>query len=124
MPGQLGPILAVCVACLAGGQDDGQAARLATPPHPGPPPQAGREPDLSPFRVASHSGASPEPVRAMPRNERQAIRRPLPPPSAGPQPLTLDALERLALRHNPTIRAAEALVQQQQGLLRQVTRYP
>jgi hypothetical protein len=33
-------------------------------------------------------------------------------------------LEGLALRNNPTIQAAEALVVQQQGLLRQLTRYP
>jgi cobalt-zinc-cadmium efflux system outer membrane protein len=33
-------------------------------------------------------------------------------------------LENLALHNNPTIEAAEALVVQQQGLLRQLTRYP
>jgi cobalt-zinc-cadmium efflux system outer membrane protein len=33
-------------------------------------------------------------------------------------------LEGLALRNNPTIKAAEALIVQQQGLLRQLTRYP
>src|SRR5487761_1365039 len=41
-----------------------------------------------------------------------------------PPPLSLAALENLALRNNPTIQAARALVQQQQGLLRQLTRYP
>jgi cobalt-zinc-cadmium efflux system outer membrane protein len=43
---------------------------------------------------------------------------------AGPTPLPLAELEALALRNNPTIKAAEALVLQQQGLLRQLTRYP
>src|SRR5262249_53992477 len=42
----------------------------------------------------------------------------------GPPPLSLAELEGLALRNNPTIKAAEALVVQQQGLLRQLTRYP
>jgi len=45
-------------------------------------------------------------------------------PATGPQSLTLATLESLALRNNPTIQAAEALVQQQLGLLRQVGRYP
>jgi cobalt-zinc-cadmium efflux system outer membrane protein len=39
-------------------------------------------------------------------------------------PLSLAELENLALHNNPTIGAAEALVVQQQGLLRQLTRYP
>ena len=39
-------------------------------------------------------------------------------------PLSLADLEAVAVRNNPTIEAARALVQQQQGLLRQVTRYP
>jgi cobalt-zinc-cadmium efflux system outer membrane protein len=39
-------------------------------------------------------------------------------------PLSLAKLESLALSNNPTIQAAEALVVQQQGLLRQLTRYP
>jgi cobalt-zinc-cadmium efflux system outer membrane protein len=43
---------------------------------------------------------------------------------AGPAPLSLAELEGLALQNNPTIKAAEALVVQQQGLLRQLTRYP
>ena len=38
--------------------------------------------------------------------------------------LSLAALESVALANNPTIRAAEALVVQQEGLLRQLTRYP
>ena len=38
--------------------------------------------------------------------------------------LSLADLEAVAVRNNPTIEAARALVQQQQGLLRQVTRYP
>jgi cobalt-zinc-cadmium efflux system outer membrane protein len=45
-------------------------------------------------------------------------------PAAIPAPSSLKDLEALALRNNPTVRAAEALVQQQQGLLRQLTRYP
>ena len=43
---------------------------------------------------------------------------------AGPSPLSLAELEALARRNNPTIQAADALVLQQQGLLRQLTRYP
>jgi cobalt-zinc-cadmium efflux system outer membrane protein len=43
---------------------------------------------------------------------------------AGQQPLTLADLERLALTSNPTIPQAGALVQQQQGLLRQAGLYP
>jgi len=43
---------------------------------------------------------------------------------AGTAPLSLAELEDLAIRNNPTIKAAEALVAQQQGLLRQLTRYP
>lgn len=43
---------------------------------------------------------------------------------SSPAPLTLAQLESLALNNNPTIKAAEALVLQQQGLLRQLTRYP
>ncbi len=37
---------------------------------------------------------------------------------------SLAELEQLALQNNPTIQAAQALVKQQEGLLRQVTRYP
>lgn len=43
---------------------------------------------------------------------------------SGPRAHSLAELETLALQNNPTIRAAEALVVQQQGLLRQLTRYP
>ncbi len=45
-------------------------------------------------------------------------------PAPKPVPLTLAMVEGLALKNNPTIRAAEALVIQQEGLLRQATRYP
>ena len=48
----------------------------------------------------------------------------VPAPSSNPSTLSLEMVESLALKNNPTIRAAEALVIQQQGLLRQATRYP
>jgi cobalt-zinc-cadmium efflux system outer membrane protein len=48
-----------------------------------------------------------------------------PPAVAGERPpLTLADLEKLALAGNPTIQAAAALVQQQQGLLKQAGLYP
>jgi cobalt-zinc-cadmium efflux system outer membrane protein len=46
------------------------------------------------------------------------------PPAADQQPLTLDRLEQMALANDPTIPQARGLVQQQQGLLRQVGLYP
>ncbi|HWE38712.1 MAG TPA: TolC family protein [Isosphaeraceae bacterium] len=54
----------------------------------------------------------------------RAARRDAPRAAVVPAPSSLKDLEALALANNPTIRAAEALVQQQQGLLRQLTRYP
>lgn len=45
-------------------------------------------------------------------------------PAFDGQPLTLNQLEQLALRRNPTIPQAAALVQQQQGLRRQAGLYP
>lgn len=41
-----------------------------------------------------------------------------------PHPLTLAEMEKLALVNNPTIGQAETLIEQQQGVLRQLTRYP
>jgi len=58
------------------------------------------------------------------RIEADATRGTSPRHALHPPTSTLVELESLALRNNPTIRAAEALVMQQQGLLRQVTRYP
>src|SRR5207248_8771125 len=45
-------------------------------------------------------------------------------PEGGCSPLTLADLENLALAGNPTIPQAAALVQQQQGLLKQAGLYP
>jgi cobalt-zinc-cadmium efflux system outer membrane protein len=45
-------------------------------------------------------------------------------PAAQRQPITLAELEQMALANNPTIPAAESLVRQQQGLVRQAGLYP
>ncbi len=64
------------------------------------------------------------PTRADEPAHRQTIARAVAPADAPTAATTLDELEQMALAHNPTIRAAEALILQQQGLLRQLTRYP
>src|SRR5205807_14947 len=73
--------------------------------------------------LAGHAEAPGQtPSHVVPR--AAALRGAAPTPAADPQPLAIGTLEDLALRNNPTIQAAEALVQQQWALLRQVGRYP
>lgn len=82
-------------------------------------------------RIASASrSVGPQPTPGLPALPAPSVAPPgrgtLPGerPAAGVPALSLADLENLAIRNNPTIRAAEGLVQQQQGLLRQLTRYP
>lgn len=64
-------------------------------------------------------------VAPPPANSRPPRATLLPPqPTPPPRPLTLADLEQLALRHNPTIAAAEGLVVQRRGIYRQETIYP
>ena len=101
MRGRLIPTLVACLASQVGVA----AVRAAEVP-------GGRaDPRSGPRRVMVGTVAVPGPA---PEGTR----------AAGPAAISLAELEGLALRNNPTIRAAEALVVQQQGLLRQLTRYP
>lgn len=75
--------------------------------------------------VAQEADASREPDLPPPARLEQPSENSDPPePFADGQPLTLNQLEQLALRGNPTIPQAAALVQQQQGLWRQAGLYP
>ncbi|MGC8640593.1 MAG: TolC family protein [Isosphaeraceae bacterium] len=58
------------------------------------------------------------------RQEEQAGPRAAAVSAPRPASLSLAGLEAVAIRNNPTIQSAQALVVQQQGLLRQLTRYP
>lgn len=108
---------------------------IATPAISSPPPAR--------FRAQSVPADSPPQAKPPASEDRQAgagppQALPLPAPApggvagpsaggespAGPAPLSLAGLEAVALRNNPTVKAAEALVLQQEGLLRQLTRYP
>jgi cobalt-zinc-cadmium efflux system outer membrane protein len=66
---------------------------------------------------------APPPSNGTTRNHEQLVTNS---PARGPNSasLSLADLENLAIKNNPTLRAAEALVVQQQGLQRQLTRYP
>jgi len=107
------PMLAAFVACRAVCAD--------TPPKAGAPSLPEVKASTSPLQ------APPGRSRELPpatRTDERSNAGVAPAPSSVEPPITLDALEKLALSNNPTIRAAEALVQQQVGLLIQATRYP
>ncbi len=103
----------------------GRAVHTALPPQANGPPEeerAGRSVDFQ-----GRGGRSPALPLATPvpgRFEEPFARGAGAETSASPAPLSRAELESLALRNNPTIKAAEALVVQQEGLLRQLTRYP
>src|SRR4051794_34834689 len=112
------------IALLAGDVDVG---------HADDPPGASMIPMPVPRRASSRVGtvpasSSPLPpaLPSPPAPSTRSHERVQPGPGAASPlpPVSLAELESLALRNNPTIRAAEALVIQQQGLLRQLTRYP
>ncbi len=73
---------------------------------------------------ATAAAPAPAPSSAPAPSEKPIVPRADAGRAAGPAPLSLLDLEKMALGNNPTIKAAEALVLQQQGLLRQLTRYP
>ena len=121
------------------GRDPAAAARPSSRPDMSPgrvvraasPPQATAAPaeDRDGRGVGSQSRiglptALPDPTPAPGRFKEPCARGAAGESAAGPAPLSLAELEGLALSNNPTIQAAEALVVQQQGLLRQLTRYP
>lgn len=117
MRGHLVPIVLAWTACLAGRL---VIARAAEAPAQG---DARSRPAAAGSPAPSALPAALPPQPSLPRNERPPGGGPATVP-AGPAPLSLDELENLAVSNNPTIKAAEALVIQQQGLLRQLTRYP
>lgn len=145
MCGRLIPMLVACAASLTGNvgavratEEAGAAANSALSARrevprsaavPGPAPAGSRarlagENRGSPAVGAQTPSALPPESPTPRRRQEQVIRSAVPTPAVSPPELSLGALENLALRNNPTIPAAEALVLQQQGLLIQVTRYP
>jgi cobalt-zinc-cadmium efflux system outer membrane protein len=80
-------------------------------------------------RVSTLRTSVPPPLSAGPANtagsaSTMGTRLPAIAPPRPVPPLSLAELENLALQNNPTIRSAEALVVQEQALLKQLTRYP
>src|SRR5581483_8730537 len=69
-------------------------------------------------------GQQPQAVLLPPVDKVQPQLVPIDVPRQQNTPLTLASLESLALNHNPTIPQAQSLVQQQQGLTKQVGLYP
>jgi cobalt-zinc-cadmium efflux system outer membrane protein len=103
----------------------GQAVRAASPPQATGPSQDDRDGRIvGPQARGGLPSALPLPTPAPGRFETPFARGVEGEPPASPSPPSLAQLEALALHNNPTIKAAEALVAQQQGLLLQLTRYP
>ncbi len=120
-------ILLTCLTLLA---THSEAVRAQEPPGVAPSPAA-RPARGRPGRMVIDPQAPVALPAALPPNASvpgrrldPLVRETVPVPAPSPSPLSLARLEELAVQNNPTIRAAEALVTQQQGLLRQLTRYP
>jgi cobalt-zinc-cadmium efflux system outer membrane protein len=103
----------------------GRAVRVALPPQATTPTAEDRDGrDSGPPARGGLPAALPLPTPVPGSFERPSARAAGGETPAVSTPLSLADLETLALGNNPTIQAAEALVVQQQGLLRQLTRYP
>lgn len=105
----------------------------STLPHGAETSSVATTPDIVPCSATAPPGPKTETPNERKRGENGGVsdEGTLPPPAAlhapsasDPQPLTLGRLEQLALANNPTIPQAQALVQQQQGLMRQAGLYP
>lgn len=114
------PVLMTCSAWLAGG---GAAVRAEEPPGAVPSTQPRDQTRIAGTRSLG-GGSMSRAAPSRPATSERSARGNGGITPVGTAPISLAELEALALRNNPTIKAAEALVLQQQGLLRQLTRYP